>query len=453
MQPPAPPPTPPPTSPGVSATTYTVQKGDSLSGIAKKFGVTVSAVAAANNITNIALIRVGQILMIPTSSAGPAQPQSPPTPQPPSQPQPPSPPPPVDSGWCPFAIRRPITFDNYDLGRSGHQVIAVVLHIAAGPLRAVFPTFNNPDGNASAHFCVGKDGTIEQYLSIDDTAYAVGMRYSNGQWFNPRGLPANPTWQDILPPYNPNMYTISIEHEGQPEDQWTAQMYDANNRLLQWIASAVGQSLESGAPLEYVPHRTLIGHYEIDPVDRPHCPGPNVDYERIAADANAASVSPEELAAIQAAAREREWLPINDESALFRFAQAHNLGCPQTDEFQFAVGADLYLGQVFNLGIDFVKQGDWDNIQAVNKPDGSTPATDAAAVAAIAAAQQETWLPINTGSAFYKFAQAQGLGCPQTDEFDFAVEEDYVGQVYSQALVFARKRDLSALRFAKKPDL
>ncbi len=446
------PPTPPSTPAAGSAATYTVQSGDSLSGIAKKFGVTVGALAAANNITNIALIRVGQILTIPTSSPGPAQPQPSPQPQPPPPPAP-SPQPHRDAGWCPFAIRRPITSDNYDSGRSGHQVTAVVLHIAAGPLRAVFPTFNNPSGNASAHFCVGKDGTIEQYVSIDDTAYAVGMRYSNGQWFNPRGLPANPTWQDIIPPYNPNLYTISIEHEGQPEDQWTAQMYDANNRLLQWIAAELGQSQAPSAPLEYVPHRTLIGHYEIDPVDRPHCPGPNVDYERIAADANAALVSPEELAAVQEAALQAAWLPINTDSALYRFAHAHNLGCPQTDEFQFAVGSDPYISQVFNLGIAYVKQGDWGNIQSVDKPDGSTPATDAAAIAAIAAAQQETWLPINTESAFYKFAQAHGLGCPQTDEFDFAVEEDYVGQVYNLALVFARKRDLTAIRLAKKPDL
>lgn len=44
--------------------TYTVQKGDTLSKIAKKYGTTVAALAAANNIANPNLIYVGQKLKI-----------------------------------------------------------------------------------------------------------------------------------------------------------------------------------------------------------------------------------------------------------------------------------------------------------------------------------------------------------------------------------------------------
>lgn len=43
---------------------YTVQKGDTLSGIAKKYGTTVAALAKANNIANVNLIYVGQALTI-----------------------------------------------------------------------------------------------------------------------------------------------------------------------------------------------------------------------------------------------------------------------------------------------------------------------------------------------------------------------------------------------------
>lgn len=45
--------------------TYTVKAGDSLSSIAVKFGTTVAKIASANNITNINLISVGQVLIIP----------------------------------------------------------------------------------------------------------------------------------------------------------------------------------------------------------------------------------------------------------------------------------------------------------------------------------------------------------------------------------------------------
>jgi len=47
------------------ATTYTVRSGDTLIGIAAKFGTTVAAITEANNITNPRLIRVGQVLIIP----------------------------------------------------------------------------------------------------------------------------------------------------------------------------------------------------------------------------------------------------------------------------------------------------------------------------------------------------------------------------------------------------
>jgi len=44
---------------------YTVKSGDTLSGIAQRFGTTTSALAKANNISNPNLIRVGQKLTIP----------------------------------------------------------------------------------------------------------------------------------------------------------------------------------------------------------------------------------------------------------------------------------------------------------------------------------------------------------------------------------------------------
>ncbi|MGH2317132.1 LysM peptidoglycan-binding domain-containing protein [Planococcus sp. SE5232] len=55
----------------VSGTKYTVKAGDTLYSIAKKYNVTVSALAKANNITNYNLIRVGQVLTIPGKTTTP----------------------------------------------------------------------------------------------------------------------------------------------------------------------------------------------------------------------------------------------------------------------------------------------------------------------------------------------------------------------------------------------
>lgn len=68
-------PGPQPTPPG-GATTYVVQRGDTLSSIARRFGVTVGAIVTANNIANANLIYPGQVLTIPGGGAAPPPPGS-----------------------------------------------------------------------------------------------------------------------------------------------------------------------------------------------------------------------------------------------------------------------------------------------------------------------------------------------------------------------------------------
>jgi GH25 family lysozyme M1 (1,4-beta-N-acetylmuramidase) len=53
---------------GAPARTYTVGRGDTLSSIAVRFGTTVAALAAANNISNPNSIQIGQVLTIPPVS-------------------------------------------------------------------------------------------------------------------------------------------------------------------------------------------------------------------------------------------------------------------------------------------------------------------------------------------------------------------------------------------------
>jgi len=72
--------------------------------------------------------------------------------------------------------------------------------------------------------------------------------------------------------------------------------------------------------------------------------------------------------AVLAAAKKLAWMPINTEGALYKFALKQNLGYPQTDEFEFAFGSAVYVGQVYNLGIVYVKKGDWGNVNWVKKP-------------------------------------------------------------------------------------
>lgn len=179
------------------------------------------------------------------------------------------------TGWCPFALQR--HSPNYWTGQYGN-VLAVVMHIAAGGYQPSIEWLCNPASGVSAHFIVSKGGEITQMVSIYNSARANGLSWANGRWKNARGKFVAPTWDSIITGVNPNLYTISIEHEGFPEDVRTPQMQDADVRLLRWLA----QKLH----LRYEPGRSLIGHRDIDPVDKWFCPGPHMDLAALAAAAN-----------------------------------------------------------------------------------------------------------------------------------------------------------------------
>ncbi|MGH2809815.1 MAG: LysM peptidoglycan-binding domain-containing protein, partial [Actinomycetota bacterium] len=50
---------------GFADAAYTVVRGDSLTSIARKYGTSVRAIAGANGVVNVNMIRIGRQLMIP----------------------------------------------------------------------------------------------------------------------------------------------------------------------------------------------------------------------------------------------------------------------------------------------------------------------------------------------------------------------------------------------------
>ena len=68
----APPPPTPATPAPIAATVHVVETGDTLWAIASRYGVTVGAIASANQLTDPSLIRVGQRLTIPGTGSAPA---------------------------------------------------------------------------------------------------------------------------------------------------------------------------------------------------------------------------------------------------------------------------------------------------------------------------------------------------------------------------------------------
>lgn len=71
--------------------------------------------------------------------------------------------------------------------------------------------------------------------------------------------------------------------------------------------------------------------------------------------------------AVLQAAHSVPWMPVNNTAALWKFAKQNGLQDQQTDELAFTYNGEPYITQVFNLGIPYVKVGDWGNIKVIPK--------------------------------------------------------------------------------------
>jgi len=113
--------------------------------------------------------------------------------------------------------------DNFRKGRHGFEPRAIVIHIIVGSLESAGLTFRDPRSAVSAHYGVGKSGRVHQFVEEADTAFHAGTV-------------VEATWRLIDPNVNPNLYTVGIEHEGQPQDIWPDEQYRASAALVREVA-------------------------------------------------------------------------------------------------------------------------------------------------------------------------------------------------------------------------
>ncbi|MEI7554860.1 peptidoglycan recognition family protein [Candidatus Chlorohelix sp.] len=156
-------------------------------------------------------------------------------------------------------------------GRNGLTAIAIVDHIMQGTLDATTSWFMNPSAEASTHFGVGKDGRIIQYVRLENSAWGngpVNKPDPNIEWLA----------DAISKGINPNRLTVSIEHEGKTGEAFTETMYQATFFLHKQIIRQLNIPVD---------RHHIIGHYQIDSVNRPLCPGKGFPWDRLMADLKA----------------------------------------------------------------------------------------------------------------------------------------------------------------------
>jgi len=137
---------------------------------------------------------------------------------------------------------------NFSKGRSGYKPEMVVVHIMEGSLTGTDGWFQNTASKVSAHYGIGVNGDVHQYVQESDVAWHAGR--------------VDKPTVALKPGVNPNLYTIGIEHEGKVTSVWSKEMKQASASLIKDICT------RHNIPID---RQHIVGHREIYSVKT--CPG------------------------------------------------------------------------------------------------------------------------------------------------------------------------------------
>ena len=140
--------------------------------------------------------------------------------------------------------------------------MAIVIHIMEGSLDGTDSWFKSKASVVSAHYGIGINGEVHQYVKETDSAWHAGRVNA-------------PSWSLIKAAgngiyINPNYYTIGIEHEGDENTIWSDATYQASSAMIRDIAQ------RWNIPID---REHIIGHHEIYSIKA--CPGNKVDFEKL----------------------------------------------------------------------------------------------------------------------------------------------------------------------------
>ena len=232
----------------------------------------------------------------------------------------------------PSAIWRPAAAGNFGQRPGGAVIDCVVLHATAGSLAGTLAWFANPDSNVSSHYVMAKNGDVYQMVEEKDMAHHAGSSSFQGRTnFNTFSIGIEiVNLNDSADPYPPEQFESMVD--------LTLYLVRKYNVQQQWIVthadiSTAGKTDPRGFPVQQLVTRVY-----------------------------------EEMWAVpENTVREEAWnaggIPYNAAAAFPKYAREHNLGNPETKEFDFEYRGVNYRGQGFSQAIVYCKVGDWTNIQ------------------------------------------------------------------------------------------
>jgi len=165
-------------------------------------------------------------------------------------------------------------------GRNGWKPDMIVCHITEGSYEGAISWLTNPASKASAHFVVAKDGRITQFVELTDGSWCNGTSTDP----NSKVYYGKSTLKTVRErKTNANYYTVSIEHEGiwaQSKGKLTDAQLAATIELIKYIRSEVKRIYGIEIPID---REHIVGHYQINPITKPNCPGSDFQFDAIIA--------------------------------------------------------------------------------------------------------------------------------------------------------------------------
>lgn len=176
-------------------------------------------------------------------------------------------------------------------GGKKYSPIVIANHISAGTMGSMYNWFTSPNNtNASSHFGVGRDGRIVQYVRLEHAAWTQGLTKET----IPRALAEIVKRMGV----NPNLYCAGIEHEGYVEGHLNESgevelvNYGLDGNLTEkqfwssmWLHKYIQEEVQRnwGHRIVFSPE-SVLGHFQIDPIRKPFCPGPAFPWTRVYAE-------------------------------------------------------------------------------------------------------------------------------------------------------------------------
>lgn len=162
---------------------------------------------------------------------------------------------------------------NNKSSREGWVPDMIVYHICDCSFEETIRIFQGTEREVSSNFIVGRDGRVAQMVDIRDKAWCQGLA--------PTTIPNARSALVRERGVNPNLYCISIEHEGvykethgELTDIQRKTSIELSKHIIELVREYYGTDIQ-------IDRDHIIGHCDIDPERRSYCPGEKFPFDEI----------------------------------------------------------------------------------------------------------------------------------------------------------------------------